>query len=149
MNNLYGLLIIIAIVVLLMYRSRSENFKCKHYNPGDISHCPRACTPFLYPDMYSPHSSCSDPLNWGITYSTGRCPVPYQPFPRRFPSPAGGVHPPPNAPAALSALRMTERGEASPEKFGDPDEPWFTHGAGASYDDPKHTTSTSYGYNYS
>lgn len=32
------------------------------------------CSKYLYPDMYSPLSSCSDPFNWGFTYSTGRCP---------------------------------------------------------------------------
>ncbi len=123
-NYIFGIVFVIAVVVVLMYRNRTEKFKCKHYKPGDISHCPRACTPFLYPDMYSPHASCSDPLNWGFTYSTGRCPHPYTPYPRRFPSPAK-------------------------EQFGDYDGQWYTHGGGASYDDPKHTTSTSYGYNYS
>ncbi|KKK79308.1 hypothetical protein LCGC14_2834810 [marine sediment metagenome] len=123
MNNLCGLLIVIAIVILLIFRNRSEKFQCKHYNPGDISHCPRACTPFLYPDMYSPHPSCSDPLNWGFTYSTGRCPHPYKPYPRRFPS-------------------------AAKEQFDDNDGPGFTHGGGARYDEPKYTTSTGYGYGY-
>jgi len=31
------------------------------------------CSQFLYPDMYSPLDSCSDPFNWGHTYPTGRC----------------------------------------------------------------------------
>lgn len=32
------------------------------------------CSIFMYPDMYSPKSSCSDPFNWGFEYSTGPCP---------------------------------------------------------------------------
>ena len=42
--------------------------------PRNPNHCPQGCSPFLYPDMYSPQASCSDPFNWGDWYTTGRCP---------------------------------------------------------------------------
>ena len=121
MDNTNLLIIVTVIVVarLCFISNRQEGFRCKNYRPGDVSHCPRACNPFQYPDMYSV-PPCADPLNWGFTYSTGRCPHAYSPEPRRLPSPAK-------------------------ESFGQ----WFTHGGGASYNDPKHTESSSYGYNYS
>ena len=125
-NNDNGILLFIVLVLILgavVFIRGREKFSgtCKRYDPGDISHCPKKCSPFLYPDMYSPHTSCSDPFNWGFTYSTGRCPRAYSPVPRRLPSPPG-------------------------EKFNNA--PWFTHGGGASYDDPKHTQSSDYAYDY-
>ena len=78
-NSTLICIIVLGIVLFIMWTKRHEGFstKCKNYIPGDISHCPRECTPFLYPDMYQPLDSCSDPFKWGFTYSTGRCPHTY------------------------------------------------------------------------
>ena len=49
--------------------------QCTGYNHGtDDNHCPKQCSPFMYPNMYNPRGNCSDPFSWGFTYSTGRCP---------------------------------------------------------------------------
>ncbi len=112
--------VLVGVIVFIQNREQFSG-ACKRYVPGDISHCPKKCSPFMYPDMYSPHASCSDPLNWGFTYSTGRCPHAYLPVPRRLPSLAG-------------------------EKFNNASR--FTHGGGATYDDPKHTKSRDYAYDY-
>ena len=137
MDNLLIVIMIIVLVVLcFIITSRNEGLHCKDYRPGDKSHCPRACSRYLYPDMYSA-PPCSDPFSWGFTYSTGRCPKAY-----------GGVPPPPATVRGFaSQVSPQPRRLPSPpkESFGD----FVSHGGGASYDDPKHTTSTSYGYNYS
>jgi len=123
MNNNTNLLIVAILVALVLYFvfKKQEGFRCKDYRPGDISHCPRACDRYQYPDMYSV-PPCTDPFGWGFTYSTGRCPQMYLPTPRRLPS---------------------------RESFDEDTAPWYSHGGGASYNDPKHTESTNYGYNYS
>jgi hypothetical protein len=58
----------LLLILMLSKSSGSENFIVQ-----DKSHCPKRCTPFMYPDMYSPRGSCSNPFAWGYTYSTGRC----------------------------------------------------------------------------
>lgn len=75
---MYILVIFIILIVSIYLLSRKETFSS--------AHCPSYCSPFQYPDMYSPHSSCSDPFNWGFTYSTGRCPKLLKPIPRRVPT---------------------------------------------------------------
>jgi len=47
---------------------------CGGLPQGGPEFCPGWCSPFQYPDMYNPRGFCSDPFNWGFTYSTGRCP---------------------------------------------------------------------------
>ena len=111
MDSVFYLLLVLLglVVVSVVFRNRENFCKCgktvigsaaekeipskdlamykKACRPGDPKHCPQYCSPFLYPDMYSPLASCSDSLNWGFTYSTGRCPHAYYPQPRRLPSP--------------------------------------------------------------
>lgn len=65
-------IIALAVVGYLLFAKREE-----FCQSGDKKHCPSYCSPFLYPDMYSPQASCSDPFAWGFTYSTGRCPKAY------------------------------------------------------------------------
>lgn len=79
-NTLLWVFIAFMIFVILIWKKGQESFKCRNYNPGDISHCPRSCSPFLYPDMYQPLPVCSDPFKWGYTYSTGRCPHTFTTF---------------------------------------------------------------------
>lgn len=88
-NPTIAFVILCIVAVLIVMNARKEGMRVAPRNPcqsGDPAHCPEWCSPFLYPDMYSPQSSCSDPLNWGFTYSTGRCPHAYSPQPRRLPS---------------------------------------------------------------
>jgi hypothetical protein len=83
---LYLLTIILLFIIIL--RKKKESFSCKKLNcvpPQDISHCPKQCSPFMYPDMYSPKGDCSNPFSWGFTYSTGRCPHSFN-VSRRLPS---------------------------------------------------------------
>lgn len=70
-------LIIIVIIILILFRSTDEGICVAPKNPN---HCPQGCSPFLYPDMYSPQSSCSNPFNWGELYTTGRCPQKIEQF---------------------------------------------------------------------
>lgn len=77
---MYQLILFGLVVLVIIYMTQSEKFTTAS------QHCPKYCSPFQYPDMYSPKSSCGDPFNWGFTYSTGRCPKMFEPVPRRFPS---------------------------------------------------------------
>ena len=114
----YLLLFIITVGILAVcvcVTQSSEGFKGQKQ-----AHCPKSCSPFLYPDMYSPLSSCSDPFNWGSPQPVGRC------WPVR--------------PAGWSRA----------EGFGGFDSsPWISHGGGAQYNDAKHTKNTGSKYNYS
>jgi hypothetical protein len=74
MNYLLLAVLVVAVVLFVVYSPKEKFGSCKHYSPGDKSHCPKWCDPFQYPNMYSPQPSCGDPMNWGFTYSTGRCP---------------------------------------------------------------------------
>lgn len=66
--------ILVIAFIIFVVTNRSEKF-CSSRNKD---HCPPYCSPFLYPDMYSPQASCSDPFNWGFNYSTGPCPKAYE-----------------------------------------------------------------------
>jgi hypothetical protein len=68
------LLSITAIIIISLLCSQSKENFTPRCNVEDESHCPKKCSPFMYPDMYSPRGACSDPFSWGYTYTTGRCP---------------------------------------------------------------------------
>ena len=74
MEYIIYLIVIILVFAIFIYINK-ETFLLK----------PTSCSPFLYPNMYQPQASCSDPFNWGFTYSTGPNPHVYSPVPRRLP----------------------------------------------------------------
>jgi len=74
MNNSIIIFIIIIVAGILLYPRFVENLRVCGYN-----HCPKNCSQFLYPDMYSPQGPiCNDPFSWGFQYSTGPCPHIYK-----------------------------------------------------------------------
>lgn len=72
LNKKSGIIMLTAPATIRSGNGNGIAASCKP--PRNPNHCPQGCSPFLYPDMYSPQASCSDPFNWGDWYTTGRCP---------------------------------------------------------------------------
>ena len=101
--------------------------------------CENMCSPFLYPDMYSPKYNCSDPFKWGFVYSTGRCP---HTFDREF-QPKAGTE---SREGSLPQKEKLTQQELTKKVFTH----GYTHGSsGNGDDDRKHAKRVNYDYNYS